>query len=75
MDTPPDQLPPYTNTKCGQAKYGGWTQEGVDAFLKWMGVVERARRYKKTRPIEEKALKIVQYVPFLLCLASFLCPS
>ena len=47
----------YINKKAGQAKYGGWTDQGLDRYKALRDSIKRARAKKITWEIEEASMK------------------
>lgn len=48
----------YVNRKSGQARFGGWTDEGLDRFKELRDAIVRARNKKKVcKEVEEACLK------------------
>ena len=55
-----DMQTPYTNSKCGQAKFGGWKPEGIAAFSEIKKAVREGRKKRGTPELEAEGLKLVR---------------
>ena len=55
-ETHPELVPNWTDSNVGQAKYGGWSQEGLKKFADLCQVLKAARKKKTSVALEKKIL-------------------
>ena len=51
---------PYTTTKGGNNKYGGWTKEGRIRFAKIRALIQKGRQKDTTEELEEQTREAIQ---------------
>lgn len=51
---------PYTNSKAGQVRFGGWTTEGTNKFSEFKKLIAEARQVAYVPVLEKMILEIVR---------------